>query len=461
MALAIDWVGEDLPKKTVKITKDALINKGILPSFKHSMFWIRTNHNWNQVCHGGMIAAAIVIAEEDPELAVKTIRRALKYMPNALKEYMPDGVYPEGPTYWNYGTAYAILTSSMLTSAFGTDFGLADYPGFMESARFIQMMTAPSGEYFNYSDCGLKRGNNTSVLLSWFAAKTGDGLFFDKDFFEHPSNAGRFAGPGMVWLSQYHETKNSTLPLSWYGDGTNPVVIFRAEKTDSRQFYFAAKGGSARLNHANMDAGTFILELNGVRWVIDPGSQNYNELEQAGFNLWSSCQNCERWTLVTKNNKGHSTLTVNDARHNVNGFAPVTEFNSGNKPEAVIDLSEIFAGHLKSAHRKFIKESDRSLLIEDSIVLEDSTKTVTWAIMTTANIKINDNGAVLMQDGKNLRLTILSPGKVKVTVVSLDPPPLKLDKKIKNLKRIEINCPAAMFPDNKGVIKVRLEGEWY
>lgn len=459
VALAVDWVGDDLPAATKKLAIDALIKKGIEPGFEHNMFWIRTTNNWNQVCHGGMVAAALAIVDENPELAAKTIRRALMYLPNALKEYMPDGVYPEGPGYWNYGTGYTILTSSMLTSALGTDFGIGSYPGFMESAKSIQLLTAPSGNYFNYSDCGLQRGKSTSVMLCWFAAQTGDALFFDEEFFDHPTSAGRFAASGMVWLSQYNEMKNSSLPLAWYGNGLNPVVVFRSEDNNTKQLYFAAKGGKAHISHGNMDAGTFIFELDGVRWVIDPGTQNYNKLEQAGFNLWVSCQECERWALMTKSNKGHSTLTVDDASHNVDGFAAVTKFKAGRKPEAVIDMSEVFAGRLKSEIRSFKKESDRSLLIEDAVDLEDSTQMVTWAIMTTADVEVSANGAVLVQDGKKLNLTILSPRKAEFTVVSLDPPPLKLDKEIKNLKRIEINCPAAMFPKGEGTIKVRLKGE--
>jgi hypothetical protein len=41
-----------------------------------------------------------------------------------------------------------------------------------------------------------------------------------------------------------------------------------------------------------MDAGSFIFELNGVRWVIDPGNQEYYELEKTGFDLWAYCQSC-------------------------------------------------------------------------------------------------------------------------------------------------------------------------
>jgi hypothetical protein len=67
-------------------------------------------------------------------------------------------------------------------------------------------------------------------------------------------------------------------------------------------------------------------------------------------------------------------------------------------------------------------------------------------------------GALLQQDGKTLRLTILEPAGAKVTVVPLDPPPLKLDKRIPHLKRIKINCPAAWFGEKGGKIRVRLSG---
>jgi hypothetical protein len=38
----------------------------------------------------------------------------------------------------------------------------------------------------------------------------------------------------------------------------------------------------------------------------------------------------------------------------------------------------------------------------------------------------------------------------------MDPPPMKLDKRIPNLKRIELRMPAYIFKDGKGIIRVRL-----
>ena len=69
----------------------------------------------------------------------------------------------------------------MLTSAFGTDFGLANYPAFQKSADFRLLSIAPSGWYFNYADCGDKNGEGGDIVLAWFASKTGNPNYFEKD----------------------------------------------------------------------------------------------------------------------------------------------------------------------------------------------------------------------------------------------------------------------------------------
>lgn len=465
ISLALDWVGEALPKPTVEAAKKALIEKGIKPSFpeKGVPGWVNNTNNWNQVCNGGMIAAAITIADLDPELAAKTISRSLNGMSNALASYGPDGLYPEGATYWGYGTSFSVVTSSFLNSAFGTDFGIAEYPAFVESATFRLLSVAPSGWYYNFADCGDKAGASGDITLAWFAQHTGNGLYFEREkFLQSPEAMGklsRLAGAGLVWLSQFENRNEAKLPLAWKGEGLNPLVIFRGDEDDARQYYFGGKGGRATVSHGNMDAGSFIFELDGVRWSIDPGNQSYHEIERTGFNLWGNCQDCQRWLLLTKNNYGHSTLTVNDQLHVNNGFAALKEFKQGARPEATFDLKPVFGGMLTSATRRFVKEDDHSLLIEDRIEVNDSTRSVTWQLITAAEVEITNDGALLKQDGKQLKLENLSHPDVMVSVISLDPPPLELDRKIENLKRIELRFPAYLFSEGVNAIRVRLTGQ--
>ena len=461
VAIAVDWTGSYLPKNTVDIARQSLIEKGINPSFgNNEPGWVKGNNNWNQVCNGGMIAAAIVIGDKHPDLAAKTIKRSLDGIPFALREYAPAGVYPEGATYWDYGTSFTCITASMLKSAFGTDFGISQYPSFLESANFRMLSVAPSGWYFNFADCGDREGSNGDITLAWFAKETGDQLYLEKNrFLKPPENMGglsRLAGAGLVWLAEFPPSKNTPLPLSWIGDGSNPIVVFRGSDNDPHKYYFGGKGGRGNLNHGNLDAGSFVFELDGVRWAVDPGNQDYNELEQAGFDLWNQTQNSPRWTLLTKGNQGHSTLTVDDARFVVNATAPITEFNSGNNPEAVVDLTPVFGNRMKSAVRTFTKDSDHSLMIEDNLVLADSTLSITWAMMTTADVIPAQDGAILQQSGKELHLKIISPAEISASIIMMDPAPLMLDRKIPGLKRIEIRMPAYIFQKGKGSVKVRL-----
>ncbi|MBY5956911.1 heparinase II/III-family protein [Membranicola marinus] len=462
VAIGLDWTEGDLPSSTIDQAKLALIEKGIKPSYnkKGNTGWITGNNNWNQVCNGGMIAASILTADVDPELAARTIHRSIDGIPHALKEYGPDGVYPEGATYWGYGTTFSVVTVSLLESAFGTDYGLGDFPAFKESALFVKLSEAPSGMYYNFADCGDRRKENGNMTLAWFAKESQDALFYEKDrFLRDPAEMGklnRMAGAGLVWLSQYEgEEKVSSLPASWQGDGANPLVFFR---DDQAGFYFGGKGGSGTVNHGNMDAGSFVFELDGVRWVIDPGNQSYHALEKTGFNLWGRCQECERWTLLTKNNYGHSTLTVNDQLHVVDGKAEFVEYQKGSNGQATLDLSPVFAGQLEKATRRFSKEDDRSLVVTDDLILNDSTRMVTWQLMTTAEVESVAGGAILHQDGQALQIENVSHPAMGISVVQLDPPPLELDRRINNLKRLEFRYPAWQFKEGKGEIKVRLRG---
>ncbi|MEZ5105203.1 MAG: heparinase II/III family protein [Draconibacterium sp.] len=463
VALALDWTAGALPKSTIEMAKTALIEKGIKPSYVGNMGWINGTNNWNQVCNGGMIAASIAIAEKDPELAAKTISRSLNGMPHALIEYSPDGVYPEGSTYWGYGTSFSVMTSAMLESAFGTDYGIADYPAFKKSAVFRVLSNAPSGWYFNYSDCGDQRPDGGDVILAWFAAKTGNSAFFEKDRFLMPVEKmgplSRLTGASLVWISQFEEKSSETIPMAWKGEGDNPIVILRGGENDSHQFYFGGKGGKATNSHGNMDAGTFVFELNGVRWVIDPGNQNYNALEQTGFDLWGSCQDCQRWTLLTKNNFGHSTISVNDQLFINNAYAPMLNFKDGANPEATFDLSPVYGENMKSVIRKFIKDSPTSMVIEDKVETSDKTKIITWQLMTAADVEIINDGVVLIQDGKKLKVENLSQPNIEFSVISLDPAPMELDRQIENLKRLELRVPAWTLENGKGMIKIRLSGE--
>ncbi|WOO41035.1 heparinase II/III domain-containing protein [Rubellicoccus peritrichatus] len=447
VSIGLDWCHNLLPEETVRIGKKALIELALKPGLSEESYnwWVTRDNNWNQICHGGLSAAAVVIADENPELAAQAISRALDYIPIGLGTYYPDGIYPEGVGYWGYGTRYTIFMVELCETAFGTDFGITESPGFMESARYARLMVSPTGQNYDFFDCySWMRPFEYWPLLAWFDVRLGESRYFQEESLsdslklalEKGTESNCFRLLPIVWMAELEFSESSTvLDESWVGQSENPLVIFR-KNNDPRGFYFGAKGGSASLSHANMDAGSFIYEIDGIRWIVDTGNQSYGALEAIiGNGLWNKQRDSARWTLLTKNNMGHSTLTVNDELHSVEGHAKLQQID---EDAVLIDLTETLNGSVASAERTIHREDDYTIVIQDIVIPNETTEKVSFGLLTQADIHHEGDDVILSQDGKSVHVQIIEPANACLTVTSLDPPPLAYDRKIPGLKRIEV-----------------------
>ncbi|MFO7668669.1 MAG: heparinase II/III family protein [Bacteroidales bacterium] len=454
VALGLDWAGEFLSPEVSALARSALVDKALKPGIAASgnNFWKSVDHNWNLVCNGGLALAALVVFEDEPEIASAILYQAVETIPLALRPYAPDGVYPEGASYWFYATTYLTVAISGFESALGTDFGFSAYPGLRESAIFSMVTAGPSGDYYNFFDASLEGFQDITHfgLLAWFSTHKGEGVDLGaarqllKEGLSNPRiiRGSRFFGIHLLNLSSMDMNRSAQFswPETWWGGGLEPVAVLRDRNNDPDAFFFAAKGGMAGDNHGNMDAGSFIFELDGIRWSEDPGNQDYNSLEQImGNGLWNTEQNSERWTLLTKSNFGHSTLTVNGKQHLVDGRVPLVSSDvRANGAFYTFDLSPLFGDHIQSAFRTFSREG-RCLIIRDELVPSGLTESVTWQMITRASVEVKDDRVVLRQDGKELHLVLKTDLPFQARVVGLSPPPLTYDKDIPGLKRIEFN----------------------
>jgi len=475
VALALDWTGQWLSPEVDVLVRHALVEYALKPGIavSENNFWITIHHNWNLVCHGGLALAALALFEEEPELASRVLNQAVEYMPLALEPYAPGGIYPEGPSYWFYATTYLTVAISGFESALGTDFGFTAAPGVVESAVFSSVTAGPSGEYYNYFDASLGGFNSLTHfgLLSWFSSRSGQGIewtTYDALLKKELSNPRAIRGTRFFsthFLNSIMVTGEAEEPFVWphiwWGEGEEPIIIFRDEVNHKNAFFLAAKGGMAGDNHGNMDAGSFILELNGIRWSVDPGNQSYSTLEELiGEELWNNGQESRRWSLLTKNNFGHSTLTVNKAMHRVDGRALLVGMElRGPTPEFTFRMTDLYGNLIQEAHRSFLRPSATSLLIRDNLVFSPETRTLTWQMITQAEVQVKKKGVVLEQNGKSLYLDIDKSVPFEVKVVNLSPPPLTYDKDIPGLKRIEVWFQRSDFPGDSGQIEVELHSD--
>jgi len=428
VSIGYDWLYPALSEKSKQIIREAIVNKGLKPSFDDKYNnWLKVVNNWNQVCNAGMTYGALAVAENEPELAKTIIDRALNSIHLPMDEYKPDGAYPEGYGYWGYGTSFNVMFLSAVEKVFGTDFGLSKAPGFLLTSGFLQNMTGVTGQCYNWGDSGL--GGNLSPAMFWFAQRNNDPsqLWVEKNYLQRDDYSGftrdRLLPAVMIWgkgtvLEKIAEPKIK----AWKGQGANPVALMRTSWTDPNAIYVGFKTGSPSVNHAHMDIGSFVMEANGVRWASDFGMQDYESLESKGIALWGREQNAQRWTIFRLNNRAHNTLTINDQLQNVKGYAKIEEFSD--EPDfmfAKTDLSSIYNGELKSAKRGIAIVDQKYVVVRDELEAESKPTVVRWTMMTTATPELAEKSILLTKDGKKLLLKIESDVPVTTKTWSTTP----------------------------------------
>ncbi|MDA0989902.1 MAG: heparinase II/III family protein [Verrucomicrobia bacterium] len=437
LAIGYDWLFHVLDPEARDTIREAIIEKGIGPSFRGQHWWITCNNNWNQVCHGGMTVGALAIMETWPDLAARVVERAVQEVPHSMVEYAPDGAYPEGPVYWQYGTTYNVILIAALESVLGTDFGLAKSEGFLESSDYYLHATGPTGQYFNYSDCS--PGAGVSEAMTWFAARRNDPTLLWReqqaletmlsDTNRRQKVSERTFPLLLIWAGAVGDPARP-VTRHWMGQGSTPVAMHRSGWQDDRETYVGLKGGTPSANHAHMDIGSFVMDADGVRWARDLGNQSYYSLESKGIGLWDKQQDGQRWDIFRWSNFSHNTLVVDGQKQRVEGFAPIVGFSDQDPlPHTIIDMTSVYDGQLAAVRRGVALRPDRTVLVQDELTTLDHDTAIRWGMVTGADVTIDDaHRATLRQDGQQLTLTILSPAGASLEIYETAEPPHDYDE---------------------------------
>lgn len=444
VSIGYDWLYDHLVPVQRAMIEDALLEKAIRPSLDSDApgnRWLHSENNWVQVCHGGLVAAAVAIGNKIPELADLVVDRALRHLPRAARSYEPDGAYREGPMYWGYGTSYHVVLAATLERLCGHCHGIDSYPGFAESAEYLRRMTGPSGRFFNYADCSDER--SISVPLFWFAAHYGrpDWLAFDlqklnPDLSKQPADldAGYWYSNILALALLWHvptDVSTGKRPTGhWVGHGEMPVASYYWGEAD---WYLGLKGGRVGLGHSHMDVGSFVLEGRGIRWAIDTNYQDYHSLESAGVDLWNHKEpSSPRWSVFRIGPESHNILRFDGCSQELLCWADITQESATG---CVVDLSSTYGSPILSAHRKFCP-------VENHLVIEDTWTATTevsacFQWLTEADVEIIGSMFRLRQAEKCLSVEV-EPKDATIVVEDLSRPQRWFDAPNRNLRRISV-----------------------
>lgn len=415
LAIGYDWLYHDLSEETRSIIRTAIIEKGLKPGFAKDHWWTYGKNNWNQVCNGGLMMAALAMAEDEPEWARRAVERGVEGVKVCMKKsYEPMGVYPEGASYWGYGTGYNVMMISTLESALGADYGLTAMKGFEKTALYRIQIVGPDGFSYNYYDSSLSNRHLDPALLwfakryqrpdvAWLAKRVGQSRF-DELVKSNGQGTGRTFPFFLAWYMSAEEPKEE-LPLDYLGEGPNPIALFRSG-WDKDSLWLAVKGGNNENSHNHVDAGSFVVVAGGKRWSRDLSRDSYETIEREIGGLWNPKT---RYDLFRFGVQGHSTLWLNGERQRIDDSASpiVTFYSSPQRSHAVIDMTKPWRNEAESVFRGVALFNHRSFLIQDEV--EGCKGEIVWQMITGKDIKVDGGMARLQQEGKQFVAKILAP----------------------------------------------------
>lgn len=344
---------------------------------------------------------------------------AISSVPKAMEGYLPDGAWAEGPTYWAYRTTYNGLLMASLRSALDTLLGMdqgAGYEGLGKSGSFHIHTAGPTNLYFNYGDS--KKTLYYSPVLFWLSREFGEAgyAWFERNIcindlprmrkggLMDDDTLDRFLALLVVWYSgEGADLTNDDFPLDATFSGQNVALGAFHSEWSREGIYFGFKGGKPNASHSQMDIGSFVMDAKGERWAMDLG---YGNNKQPGFSDYGGV----RWSYLINSNLGHNTLSFWGMLQNKDAYIQVREFDSNDEwAYASLDMTEAYKGIVNSCVRKYWFPERNSIEITDEIDPAIGFMDVRWAMVTPAEISMNGNEALLRQNGKEFKVTIIEP----------------------------------------------------
>ena len=405
-ALGYDWLHDRLRSSQRTVLLEAMVKKGFEPAFQAftgKEKWTRAGYGWNLtwplVCNGGLLLAALSIAEERPDEAWSMIGHTLPVLADALRSFGPDGGWPEGPGNWCHAAAYATwIRAGLATALPSVERALPEVPGFDRTGDFLLHMRGPSGLLFNFADSD--ETHSGYPWLFWLAERGNRPLdgWIERNKPHDPSPhdllwfAGGAVGP---------QPAGAATAFHFRGTG---AVAMRGSWSDPDTTFLGIKGGdSAASHHCHLDLGSFVLDSYGERFATDLGEDAYD--------LPGYFEPQDRFNYYRTGTIGHNTLLINGRNQNPTARAKIDRFDAGQEWTSVaIDLSDAYGpgyGDCRVTRHAALVEG-RHVIIADEIS-PNVAADIVWQMHTRARVEIEGSRASLELKGKRLFLQILKP----------------------------------------------------
>lgn len=390
------------PVNRTYYSQNPATGSGDFNSFQASSWFPTWKSNYVSYTQGGVVPAALAVAEHCPEVAFDTLEKCLRAYEYEHFGFYPGGVWLEGKSYQtliNNHDAYSF--GSFLTTV-GTEYNILHYKGVHESLHAMMSYSSLTGAFSFADDNGKGPLSESAHAYS----------FFGKYFNDPVLSMWRQLGLKTDYAEKYNTTGGnvSILDVIYYVPPVGDEVLKNFENVryfaggeiftvhedwlDKNAMFFATAGGPTLFYHRHYDAGDFYLDKDNVTWSYEFG--------QGDYNVGSI------WTRFGGRSEAHNTITINNSSGismKESSFVPVIDQGAGSGGAYVVyDMKELYAHHgTEKMHRGFyIGDNYESLRVRDEMSFSQDV-TGYWHFHTEANVKqIDDETMLMSKNGKSM-----------------------------------------------------------
>lgn len=435
VSVGFDWFFDYLTQEQKDLLADKTLEYAVEPALSKNYLknWFTwSKNNWNSICYSGIGVSCMAFADYFPDEAAEFLSMCYANMPIAFENFVPGGVYAEGPGYSNSGMNAIVYFVATSKNCFGTDYGLSETDGFRQLGKFPAYITTPTG-VFNYGDN--KNRYCFTPVLHWYAAEYDSPLLAVYQMWDEPTKfvpdisdnverngSGKEDALSLLWYDRSYTAESSDFssePLTVYmpSDVGQELFLARSEYLDKNATFAGIKSGYNFINHGDLDIGTFVFDALGERWAEELGPGSY---DAPGY--FMNLPAGGRWKNYCKRAEGQNTLVINPDMTLDDQYAlaecKFTDFEeTGDGVIATLDMTDAYRMNAATkVTRKFgLYNSSTSLKITDSVRCAVPSE-IYWFMHTKADIEISENGksAVLTINGKQMKATLHGDGEFTV-----------------------------------------------
>ncbi len=456
VAVAYDWLYYDWTEEERANILNWLLEQGLSQAVLAyegfiSASWKTGASNWNNVCNGSNLIAALAIAESYPDVTDYILAKAATAIPYMFSELNAEGAYVEPLGYWDYGIGHLVCTMAALDTSLAPGQTLPACLNFEGVTGMNNTGDFPI--YYNGAANGFNYGDGDDALkvtpiLYYLATKYNKPQYawYERNMRENNpyiSEAyGMDAMYSLIWYDEAHAQNGGgdVFPLDKFYtsdiEGGAKALSMRSSWIDQDALIVMAIAGDMAAGHSHQNAGGFVLDYAGTRWVHMYGRAvpGKNGTPYDWDNYFLSAWEGGRYDYYHTRGEANNTIIANPQQNradmNINYVTKLERFDSSaSKAFGIMDLTDTNKDYL-AAKRGFMLTNNRETLVIQDEITATKPSEYYWFMNTHAEITVAPDGksAMLEQKGAKMLVRITQgPADAKIGIMPAQPRPTSPD----------------------------------